>query len=536
MLVEAAGGSNSLKSMVLQLGISARLTSEALPTGNDDHSESSISTDFPFELPGDWRWACLADIVEFINGDRSKNYPSKLHQVDSGIPFINAGHLNNGAIDCREMNYITEERFNLLRGGKVREGDILYCLRGSLGKAAIVSGLKRGAIASSLVILRSQLQKCIPAYLMRCLASPLGLRLIRKYDNGTAQPNLSATDVKKFVVPLPPLAEQKRIVARVDQLMALIDDLEQKQIRKRQLGANFTKASLEALTGAESPEEFDSAWRRVVENWGVAVDRVEAVSEVRGTVFDLAIRARLTATGGTGNAGQSLLEIEKDRNRLIDKGVIRRQNALPRPDAEPFALPPTWAWAQLGDLCFKVTDGPHFSPKYVDAAEGVPFLSARNVRPGGFDLTDLKHVSKEDHATFCERTRPERGDIIYTKGGTTGVAVVNTLGFEFSVWVHLAVLKIAQTHVLPDYLALALNSPHCYAQSQKHTHGTGNRDLGLTRMVLITVPLPPLAEQKRIVAKVDHLMKLCDELETKLRRAEDRASRLVEAVVGEMVG
>jgi type I restriction enzyme S subunit len=85
-----------------------------------------------------------------------------------------------------------------------------------------------------------------------------------------------------------------------------------------------------------------------------------------------------------------------------------------------------------------VSDGPHYSPKYVDAAEGVPFLSTRNVRRNGFDLSSLKYVSKADHEDFCKRIRPEKGDIIYTKGGTTGIAKVNDLDFDFSVWVHLA--------------------------------------------------------------------------------------------------
>ncbi len=109
------------------------------------------------------------------------------------------------------------------------------------------------------------------------------------------------------------------------------------------------------------------------------------------------------------------------------------------------------------------------------------------------------------------------------------------LEFEFSVWVHVAVLKLDRSHVLPQCVAMALNSPLCYAQSQKLTHGTGNRDLGLTRMVLITLSLPPLEEQKRIVARVEALVKLCDVLEQRLRQAEDRASRLVEAAVQELV-
>lgn len=106
------------------------------------------------ELPEDWVWAKLGELGLFINGDRGKNYPSKNTLVESGIPFINAGHIQNGIINLSEMNYITEEKFNLLGSGKVKPNDILYCLRGSLGKTAIVKNITTGAIASSLVIIR----------------------------------------------------------------------------------------------------------------------------------------------------------------------------------------------------------------------------------------------------------------------------------------------------------------------------------------------------------------------------------------------
>lgn len=189
----------------------------------------------------------------------------------------------------------------------------------------------------------------------------------------------------------------------------------------------------------------------------------------------------------------------------------------------------------LGNLCFKVCDGPHHSPSYVSKEDGVPFLSTRNVRIDGFDFSNMKYVSHEDHAKFCERTRPERGDILYTKGGTTGIARVNDLDFEFSVWVHIAVLKIAHNELHPAFIAMSLNSPLCYAQSQKFTQGISNYDLGLTRMVKILMTLPPLSEQKRIVSKVTELLSLCDALEAKLTQAESASTQLLSAAVHHLI-
>lgn len=162
-----------------------------------------------------WDIRVLEEVCIFENGDRGENYPSKSVQTASGVPFINAGHLTDFGIDFDHMNYIPRERFNLLGNGKIRENDILFCLRGSLGKFACVGKLSEGAIASSLVIVRpkdSVLNKFVQAYFQ----SDLCLRMINQFKNGAAQPNLSAGSLKKFKIPLPPLPEQKRIVSILD--------------------------------------------------------------------------------------------------------------------------------------------------------------------------------------------------------------------------------------------------------------------------------------------------------------------------------
>lgn len=351
---------------------------------------------------------------------------------------------------------------------------------------------------------------------------------------GTA--NVSLTLSKVGAVPVAVVSVEAQ--RRVDQLMALCDDLEARQAKKREIGTRLTKSALEALTTAEGPAEFDAAWKRVVGNFSILIDTSEKVPELRGAIRNLALRGALTERGEAETTGAAMLErIEAERERRVRAKQARRTDPIlaVSGDDVPFPVPKTWAWARLGHLCWKVADGPHFSPKYVEREQGVPFLSGRNIRIEGFELDDMKYVSPADHQAFCQRTKPERGDVLYTKGGTTGVALVNDLDFEFSVWVHVAVLKLDLTNVDPQYVAMALNSPHCYQQSQKYTHGTGNRDLGLTRMVLITLPLPPLEEQKRIVARVAQLMKVCDDLEAKLRHAEDRAAKLAEAVVRELV-
>jgi len=182
----------------------------------------------PYELPKSWEWVRLGYIGEFINGDRGKNYPNRDEYVHEGIPWINTGHIEpDGSLSQDGMNFITREKFNSLSGGKIQPGDLVYCLRGAtFGKTAIVDPYKEGAIASSLMIIRP-LTLLSNRYLYRYLLSPVGRSQIFKFDNGSAQPNLSANSVRLYVYPLPPLAEQHRIVAKIDQLMALCDELDQ---------------------------------------------------------------------------------------------------------------------------------------------------------------------------------------------------------------------------------------------------------------------------------------------------------------------
>jgi len=139
-------------------------------------------------------------------------------------------------------------------------------------------------------------------------------------------------------------------------------------------------------------------------------------------------------------------------------------------------LPKNWSWVRLGELLWSVKDGPHYSPKYEES--GVPFISGGNIRPEGIDFTKCKFISKELHKELSKRCKPKINDILYTKGGTTGIARVNTYDIDFNVWVHVAVLKAVKS-VNPFYLQYALNSNHCYKQAQKYTHGVGNQDLGL---------------------------------------------------------
>jgi type I restriction enzyme, S subunit len=200
-------------------------------------------------------------------------------------------------------------------------------------------------------------------------------------------------------------------------------------------------------------------------------------------------------------------------------------------------VPAHWIPTMLGRVCIKVADGPHYSPEYTEA--GILFISARNIRVDGWSLDDAKYISDEDYMEFCRRVVPEVGDVLYTKGGTTGIARVVDILEPFQVWVHVAVIKINKKSSMPYFIAYALNSTGCYEQSQLHTRGATNQDLGLNRMTKIWLALPPLNEQLEIVAYLDGQIAKLDSLVNEVIRVVDilkerRAALISAAVTGKI--
>jgi type I restriction enzyme, S subunit len=446
------------------------------------------------ELPNSWVWAKTKEIGLIINGDRGKNYPSRQHYILEGIPFLSAGNLSDGKINLTTLNFISEEKFNLLNSGKLKRGDIIYCLRGTLGKCASFDLDKKAAIASSLVILRPN-DLINNKYLLYNFQGPLGKRLIKYFDNGTAQPNLSGESFANYDIPLPPLPEQHRIVTKIEELFSSLDKgIESLKTAQQQLKV-YRQAVLKWAFEGKLTEE----WRK---NNKDAPDVVQLRKEIRS-----ALEEKANIAGSKIKSIISLTETE-----LAE---------LPR-------LPDEWCWVKLGEITYSVKDGPHYSPPY--QTTGIPFITGGNIRPEGVDFENVKYISKELNDELNKRCKPEVGDILYTKGGTTGIARVNSYDFEFNVWVHVAVLKIVKD-IEPFYLQHALNSNHCYKQSQKYTHGVGNQDLGLTRMVNITLPICSLDEQKQVVAEIESRLSVCDKIEESIEQSLKQAESLRQSIL-----
>jgi restriction endonuclease S subunit len=193
----------------------------------------------------------LTNFATIENGDRGSNYPNKRMREESGIPFINAGHIGEGKLDMSQMDYISRSTFNKLSRGKIKRNDLLFCLRGSLGKTALLSDIDEGAIASSLVIVRAK-DEVNPKFLLYYFLSSICKAQIEEFRSGTAQPNLGGADLKKFLVPEHSVSQMQEIVKKIDEIDSQIKTLI-KNIDSRTIALSELRQSL--LSKAFSQEE-----------------------------------------------------------------------------------------------------------------------------------------------------------------------------------------------------------------------------------------------------------------------------------------
>ena len=435
---------------------------------------SSISEDeIPFDIPSNWTWVRLGDITEFINGDRGKNYPSKKDLIDSGIAFINAGHLDSGTVKLETMNYISEEKYNALGSGKVKANDIIYCLRGTLGKCAI-NQVEIGAIASSLMLIRPLVNEFNIEYLYQFLNSSFGKELISKYDNGSAQPNLSSQNVRLYTVPLPSLDEQKEIMNRIEELFEIIDNL-----------------SSQAESG------------------------IQTLDQLRQKTLDLAIRGKLVPQDENDEPTSELLKrIEAEREQMIKEKKIKKPKKLdPISDDEiSFDIPESWEFCKMG-MIGESYIGLTYKPTDV-VEKGLPVLRANNIQNGKMEYKDFVYVDLEVKDKLLVR---ENDLLICSRNGSKRLigksALINNNGNVMTFGAFMSVYR-SEFNL---YVYYFMQSEYFRSQLiDSNTMTVNQLTQGMLRNIII--PLPSLQEQLRIVEKLESLLRIIDNLEDKLKR------------------
>jgi type I restriction enzyme S subunit len=235
--------------------------------------------------------------------------------------------------------------------------------------------------------------------------------------------------------------------------------------------------------------------------------------KLKKSILQAAIQGKLTQREpGDGTAAELLQKIAAEKDKLIKEKKIRKEKPLTAITEEEklFDLPEGWAWCKLGEISLYITDGTHLRPNYV--SKGIPFLSVKDISSGRLNFSNTKFVSRETHDELIQRCFPKKNDILITKVGTTGIPVLIDTDREFSLFVSIALIKYLDTEIFPQYFVYLLNSPLVQEQVSIHTRGVGNKNWVLKDIKNTVVILPPLAEQQRIVARVEELLFQVDSL------------------------
>ena len=210
-------------------------------------------------------------------------------------------------------------------------------------------------------------------------------------------------------------------------------------------------------------------------------------------------------------ASELLKQIKSEKEQLIKDGKIKKEKSLPpiTDDKIPFSIPDSWIWCRLGTILEKLTDGTHSTPKYVSS--GVPFISVKDISQGFISFDNTKFITKGEHEELYKRCDPKKGDILLTKVGTTGIPVIVDTDIEFSLFVSVAQLRFNHSCINANYLKYLILSPLVQMQCKENTKGVGNKNWVIKDIANTLIVLPPLAEQQRIVEKLEQILPLVEE-------------------------
>ena len=487
------------------------------------------SEDVPYEIPYGWEWTRIREITS----NRGQTVP------DCDFTYIDVTAINKeiGCIECAKVISASEAPSRARK--IVRKGDVLYsCVRPYLLNIAIVEReIFPVPIASTAFAVLNGFELVLPRYQWIVLRSPVMVTSVEEKMRGQAYPAINDSDFALLLFPLPPLAEQHRIVAKVDELMAFCDRLEVARTKREATRDRLAAASLARLDALDpDPMVFRNHAAFALETLIPLTTRRDQIKALRQTILNLAVCGKLVPQDPNDEPASELLKrIEVQRNALVARKILRREKSLAviEADETPFRVPSGWEWSRIGDAVLFTQYGT--STKSFPSEQGVPVLTMGNIQDGLVICRNEKRIpttAEELPALYLKQF-----DLLYNRTnsaelvGKTGIYLGEDDCRTFASY--LIRMRVSREHFSPYFLNVAMNTPE-FRETQivpLIKKQTGQANVSGTALKNMLVPVPPLAEQHRIVAKVDELVALCDRLETSLTTADDTRCRLLGALL-----
>ena len=448
-----------------------------------------IEDEIPFAVPEGWAWCRLGEICDYgkcqniaVSELKSEDWILDLEDIEKDSGKIIAFYSF-----AKRKSESTKHIF--------KKGDLLYSkLRPYLNKVVIAP--KDGFCTSEILPLNFN-GTLLNEFAQRLLMSPFFLSTVNMLTYGVKMPRLGTDDAKKIFIPIPPLSEQQRIVEKIEEIFAQIDLLEQ---NKTDLQTAIKQAKSKildlAIHGKLVPQDSND------EPASVMLEKLRAEQE-----------AKIAAGEMKRSKNDSYIYRNPTDNCYYQKYTDGCEENIS--DEIPFDVPDGWTWCRLPEVCRKpITDGTHNSPSN-SASGDFLYITAKNIKNLEICLDDATYISKEIHESIYSRCSPELNDILLTKDGTIGEVAVNNLNYPFSMLSSIALIK-PSNEILSWFLAYILISDLLQNKMKKDAKGSALKRIILAQINDFLIPLPPLAEQQRIVTKIEELFAQLDFIMTAL--------------------
>ncbi|SFP82281.1 type I restriction enzyme, S subunit [Geopseudomonas sagittaria] len=485
----------------------------------------------PFELPEGWEWVRLGDSLEMINGRAFKPAEWKA----SGLPIVRIQNLNR---EDAPFNYCNEDDVDARH--LINDGTFLISWSGTPGTSFGAFIWRRGKAA-----LNQHIFSCVQkgkAFFEDFLQISINTRLdelISKAHGGVGLQHVTKGKLEALTLVLPPLAEQHRIVAKVDELMALCDRLEARQADADSAHARLVQALLDSLTQASDADDFAASWQRLAEHFHSLFTSESSIDALKQTLLQLAVMGKLVPQDPSDEPASELLKrIAEEKARLVAEGKLRKQKPLAEvgEGEKLFELPQGWQWVRKTEV-FNFLNGYAFKSEWFKP-EGIRLLRNVNVSHGAANWKDTACISEEQAAEFQGFLLAEN-DVVLTLDRpiiSTGLkyAVISSSDLPCLLLQRVAKIAPYAGAVSVGYLSAWLNS-RFFVESIDPGRSNGVPHISTNQVASMPFALPPLPEQHRIVAKLDQLMSLCDQLKSHLTAARQLHERLAGVLVEQAV-
>jgi type I restriction enzyme S subunit len=486
----------------------------------------------PYSVPTDWEWVRVAA----VGHDWGQKTP------DKAFTYIDVGAVDNAAGRISTPQVLMAENAPSRARKVVMPGTVIYStIRPYLLNVAVIDeAYEQEPIASTAFAIIHPYLEMPARYFLCYLRSPVFVRYVESVQMGIAYPAINDGQFFSGLIPLPPLAEQHRIVAKVDELMALCDRLEAQQADAESAHAQLVQALLNSLTQASDATDFAANWQRLAKYFHILFTTEPSIDALKQALLQLAVMGKLVQQDPNDEPAAELLKhVAEEKVRLFVEGKIKKQKAKVEvaEEEKPFELPDTWEWVRLGEI-LSLTSGKGFKAEEY-ALHGARLFQIANVSLG-YTKWEIENFLPENYLNEYPELVLKDGDVLIALNrpllnGKMKVCIISEEDLPAILYQRVGRFSFYDSSVWPKYFYYYLQSHLFIGKLNESLQGSDQPFINQSQVVEFLFSLPPIAEQHRIVAKVDQLMALCDQLKTRLTQArqlnEQLASTLVEQAV-----